>query len=45
MLLKDMYEAVRDDREPMIPPEDARMAVTVIYKIYESTRTGKVIQF
>lgn len=45
MLLQDMAEAVREDREPMIPPENAQTAVQVICSIYESTRENKVVQF
>lgn len=45
MLLRDMNEAVRDGREPRIPPEDAAKAVTVICKIYESTKTGAPVKF
>lgn len=45
MLLQDMMEAVRENRAPMIPPEDAQTAVRVICKIYESTRTGKPVRF
>jgi len=39
-LLRDINEAVRDNRPPMLPPEDASLAVRVICSIYESTRTG-----
>lgn len=45
LLLKDMAEAVRDNREPIIPPEDAATAVSVICGIYDSTKTGKEIFF
>lgn len=44
-LIRDLAEAVRDDREPILPPEDAVLAVKVICSIYESTRTGKPVQF
>lgn len=44
-LLEDIAEAVRQDRTPLIPPEDASLAVQVICSIYESTRTGKEIIF
>ena len=39
-LLRDIAQAVRDNRAPLIPPEDATLAVRVIRAIYESTRTG-----
>lgn len=44
-LLSDMVEAIRDDREPMIPPADAKDAVQVICSIYKSTEEGAVQQF
>ena len=45
LLLRDMMQAVRDGREPMIPPEDARKAVDVICKIYRSSRAGAPVAF
>lgn len=45
MLLKDMYEAVRDDRQPLIPPEEATLAVKVIRSIYQSSQTGEAVSF
>ena len=44
LLVQDMAEAVLQDREPMIPAEDARRAVDVILAIYESSRTGKEVR-
>ena len=44
-LLRDLAEAVRSGREPVLPPEDAVLAVKVICAIYESTRTGKAVHF
>ena len=44
-LLKDINEAVKEQRSPMIPLKDADLAVRVICSIYESSRTGKQIQF
>ncbi len=44
-LLDDIAQAVRDDREPVIPPREADMAVQVITAIYESTRTGQPVRF
>lgn len=44
-LLRDLAEAVRDNREPMIPPEDAVLAVKVICAIYESTKTRQPVHF
>lgn len=42
-LLSDLMEALKEDREPMIPPREAMTAVKVIRSIYESTKTGKEI--
>ena len=43
-LLRDIAQAVRDDREPLIPPRDAALAVRVICAIYESTRRGAPVR-
>ncbi|MCI8982613.1 MAG: Gfo/Idh/MocA family oxidoreductase [Hungatella sp.] len=40
MLLRDLKEAVEEDRQPMIPPEDGQRAVKVICGIYKSSSTG-----
>ncbi|HIE03418.1 MAG TPA: Gfo/Idh/MocA family oxidoreductase, partial [Candidatus Latescibacteria bacterium] len=42
-LVNDMARAVIEDREPMIPGEDARKAVDLILTIYESARTGEEV--
>lgn len=44
-LLRDLAQAVRDDREPILPPEDAVLAVKVICAVYKSTRTGLPVHF
>lgn len=44
-LLRDIAEAVREDRAPMIPPQDAGQAIRVIHSIYESTRSGLPVSF
>ena len=44
-LLRDIADAVQFDREPMIPPRDAREAVQVICSIYESARKKAPIFF
>jgi len=44
-LLEDIADAVREDREPMIPPQEADLAVRVITSIYQSTKTGKPVRF
>jgi predicted dehydrogenase len=43
-LITDMAEAIRDDREPLIPGEEARKALEIILAIYKSARTGKPIK-
>ncbi|MBS4200556.1 Gfo/Idh/MocA family oxidoreductase [Bacillus sp. FJAT-49732] len=40
----DIIQAVREDREPLVPGEDARKAVDLILAIYESSRTGKEVK-
>jgi UDP-N-acetyl-2-amino-2-deoxyglucuronate dehydrogenase len=42
-LIKDMAEAIRDDRDPMITPDLGRTAVDLILAMYESARTGKEV--
>lgn len=42
-LIKDMAEAIRDDRAPMITPDEGRTAVDLVLAIYESARTGKEV--
>ncbi len=44
LLLADVANAVREDREPLIPPREADLAVRVITAIYESTRTEKPVR-
>ena len=43
-LLRDLAQAVREDREPILPPEDALAAIKVICGIYESSRTGRPVR-
>lgn len=42
-LVQDMINAVREDRDPMIPGEEGRNAVDIILAIYESAKTGKKV--
>lgn len=44
-LLEDLANAIREERAPMIPPEDAMAAVEVICAIYESTRKHGEVTF
>jgi predicted dehydrogenase len=43
-IVADFVEAVRQDREPMIPPASARLSVELILALYESARQGKMVQ-
>lgn len=43
-LLRDIVQAVRQDREPLIPPEDAALAVKVICGIYQSSKTNACVE-
>ncbi|MDQ0338567.1 putative dehydrogenase [Caldalkalibacillus uzonensis] len=44
IIVEDMIQAVKYDREPMIPGEEARKAVDLILAIYESARSGKEVK-
>ena len=41
--IRDMSRAVLEDRDPVVPGEEARKAVDVILAIYESAKTGREI--
>lgn len=43
MFIDDMIHAVRRNRDPLVPGEEARKAVDLIHAIYESSRTGKEV--
>jgi len=43
IFVDDMIQAVREDRDPLVPGEEARKAVDLILAIYESSRTGKEV--
>jgi UDP-N-acetyl-2-amino-2-deoxyglucuronate dehydrogenase len=44
ILVNDMIEAIREDRDPMVTGEDASKAVKLILAIYESARTGQEVK-
>lgn len=44
IFVDDIIKAVKEDREPLVPGEEARKAVDLILSIYESSRTRKEIQ-
>jgi predicted dehydrogenase len=41
ILLKDLIEAIRTNREPMIPPEEGKKAVDLILTIYKAAKANK----
>jgi predicted dehydrogenase len=43
-IVADFIEAVKHDREPMIPPASARLSVELILALYESARKGRMVQ-
>lgn len=45
ILIKDLIDAINEDREPMIPPEEARTAVGIICSIYKSAAENKEVDF
>ena len=42
--IQDFIEAVRDDTEPALKPEDALAVARTIDAVYESSRTGKRVE-
>jgi len=44
VFVEDIIQAVTEDREPLVPGEEARKAVDLILAIYESSRTGKEVK-
>ena len=42
--VKDMVEAIRENRDPMVTGEEGRKAVELILAIYESSKKGKEIK-
>ena len=43
--IADVLAAVDEDRDPVLSGREARRAVEVILRIYESAETGKMVQF
>jgi len=43
-IIADFVEAVAQERNPMVPPESARLSVQLILAVYESSRQGKLVQ-
>ena len=44
ILIDDMIQAIKEDRDPMVSGEDASKAVKLILAIYESARTGQEVR-
>ncbi|WP_052759440.1 Gfo/Idh/MocA family protein [Paenibacillus sp. DMB20] len=44
ILMNDMIQAIKEDRDPMITGEEASKAVKLILAIYESARTGREVK-
>jgi len=42
--IKDMIEAIKQNREPKINGEEGRKAIEIIWGIYESAKTGKPVK-
>jgi len=42
-IVQDFVDAIREDREPMVPGRDARKAVDVILAAYESSERGEPV--
>ena len=42
--VRDMAQAILEDREPMVPGAEARKAVELILAIYKSARTGRTVK-
>jgi len=43
-IIEDMIAAIIKGKEPLCPPEEGRKSVAVFCGIYESARTGKVVE-
>ncbi|MDF2959374.1 MAG: oxidoreductase [Paenibacillus sp.] len=43
LLVDDLIQAIRENRDPMVPGEEGRKSVDLILAIYESARSGKEV--
>ncbi len=41
--LQDMVDAIREDRDPVLTGEDARVSLAIVMAIYESSRSGREV--
>jgi len=44
ILVRDMVEAIREGKEPMISGEEGRKSIQIILAIYQSAKTGKPVK-
>lgn len=44
-LIEDFIQAIRSQREPLVSGPEGRKALEIILAIYQSTRTGRPVQF
>lgn len=44
ILLSDLVKAINENREPMIPPEEGKKAVSIIRAIYKSSQERKEVE-
>ena len=42
--IKDMVDAIKEDREPIVNGEEGRKSIEIILAIYKSSRTGKPVK-
>jgi predicted dehydrogenase len=42
-LVTDFVDAIRENRPPVVPGEEGRRALALVYAIYESVRTGRPV--
>jgi predicted dehydrogenase len=43
-IIADFIEAVKRDREPMVPPASARLSVELILAVYESAKHDRIVE-
>jgi len=43
--IQDMIDAIRENRDPVLTGEDARVSLAINMAIYESSRTGREVDF
>jgi predicted dehydrogenase len=43
--IADVISAIQEDRQPLVSGEEGRKALEIVLAVYESSRTGKTIQF